>query len=142
MIHLSPILFIGLLSVPLDNKTDRALYLNNPTKMDQTIPALLQVFKTTPALFPVKTIKELDQKIAGLENENIHIVTKEIKEWVSKQSRPIKENVTLFAQSFREIKNIRKVEASEEEILANRFRELRDAVKNKLNPPQTSQTNS
>lgn len=109
--------------------------------MDQTIPALLQVFKSTPALFPAKTINELDRKIAGLENENIHIVTKEIKEWVSKQSRPLKENVTLFAQSFREIKNIRKVEGSEEEILENRFRELRDAVKNKLNPPQTSQTN-
>ena len=142
MMQLSPILLIRLFSVPLDNNTDRTLYLNYPTKMDQTIPALLQVFKTTPAIFPAKTIKELEQKIGGLENENIHIVTKEIKEWVSKQSRPIKENVTLFAQSFREIKNIRKVEASEEEMLQNRFRELRDAVKNKLNPPQTSPTNS
>ncbi|GEM_PF-5808004 len=110
--------------------------------MDQTIPALLQVFKSTPTLFPAKTIQELDLKLAGLENENIHIVTKEIKDWVSKQTRPIKDNVTLFAQSFREIKSVRKVEASEEEMLVNRFRELRDAVKSKLNPPQRSQTNS
>ena len=106
--------------------------------MDQTIPALLQVFKSTPTLFPAKTIQELDQKLASLEKENIHIVTKEIKEWVGKQTRPLKENVTLFAQSFREIKNVRKIEASEEEMLQNRFRELREAVKTKITQSQTN----
>lgn len=109
--------------------------------MDQTIPALQQVLKTSPALFTTKVLRELDQKLAGLEAENIHIVTKEIKEWVSKQNRQLKETVNLFAQSFREIKNVKKVEATEEEILENRFRELREAVKTKLIPPQTSQTN-
>lgn len=108
-------------------------------KPDQTIPALLQVFKTTPALFPVKTLKELDQTLTGLENEHIYLVSKEIKEWVSKQSRQLKETVTLFSQSFREIKAVRQVEGIEEEMLQNRFRELQEAVKKKLNPPQTSQ---
>ncbi|HEY9851457.1 MAG TPA: hypothetical protein V6D28_18445 [Leptolyngbyaceae cyanobacterium] len=106
--------------------------------MDQTIPALQQVLKTSPALFTTKVLKELDQKLASLEAENIHIVAKEVKEWVSKQNRQFKETVNLFAQSFREIKNVKKAEGSEEEILENRFRELREAVKIKINPPQAS----
>lgn len=106
--------------------------------MDQTIPALLQVLKTSPALFTTKVLNELDGKLAGLQAENIHIVTKEVKDWVGKQNRQFKETVNLFSQSFREIKNVKKVEGTEEEILENRFRELREAVKTKLNSPQAS----
>jgi hypothetical protein len=103
-------------------------------KPDQTIPALLQVFKTKPALFPAETLEKLDGTLDNLEGQHIYIVSKEIKDWLGKQNRQLKDTVSLFAQSFREIKGGRGGEAGSDEMLLKKsFVELQEAVKDKLN---------
>jgi hypothetical protein len=98
----------------------------------ETLKAFLDGFKTNTEIFSSEDLQALEQIIVKLENESIKDVVEGIKNWNRERSQEVRKIVISWINPNSR-SNLQPIpsEPSEKEIM-NRFRELRPAVKKRL----------
>jgi hypothetical protein len=119
------------------------------TNNDVTMCAFLEVFQTNPEIFD-QDLQGLYQTLTRLENQSSDTRENELKAWYQDKQRRDKIGIQIakIAQrlndqsSYREIKSVPPSNPSDDDTpIINRYRELREAVKERLNAKQQQSEN-
>ncbi|MFB8791617.1 MAG: hypothetical protein U7123_22945 [Potamolinea sp.] len=113
---------------------------------DSVLCAFLKVFNDNPAIFD-QDLQDLDQTLTDLENQPIDKLEQELIAWYQDEKRwdkigvPISEVARRPNETLKEIKRVPPSNPSDDDTpIINRYRELRESVKERLKAqPQTSE---
>lgn len=114
---------------------------------DSVLGAFLKVFKDNPAIFD-QDLQDLDQTLTDLENQPSETVEKKIIAWYQDEKRwdkigsPIAKSAQRLNDLDREIKRVPPSNQSDDDTpIINRYRELRESVKERLDAQQKESEN-